>query len=446
MTLRRFHVLAWASIALASCAVGTIPPPPSAESLGELGALAPGWTGELVALVHQSYVGWDVEIGDADGDGRPEILTGSAPDGRVYRFDRRDHGWSERILADQMAGLGPGMVLGTRIVDLDGDGVPEILAGTGEEDGDVAQLRILRDDGQQVTTLAAVRAKENTSSYTHGLATADLDGDGVLEIVSAYCGNGEVIRYDATPGMTELRARKVLQLSGSGEDAWLVDVDGDGQVELVVSNGFRDGAARVQIHDLDPATGDPRRTPRLVLDGFEGKRAFYASIAVGDVDSDGRPELLVAWKQHQSVNRTSLVAYRIHGITAKVAHVLVRDDPELDLGYFEKMIAFDDLDGDGRNEVYLSTRGDGISEGISSHHLGRVYRFDVRADGTVARQTVFDFDPEMAESAWLAAGDADGDGARELVIATGKGDRTLPGWSWVVALRKAPPIELTSPK
>ena len=34
----------------------------------ELLTLAPGWTATVVATVDQSYVGWDVEIGDADND------------------------------------------------------------------------------------------------------------------------------------------------------------------------------------------------------------------------------------------------------------------------------------------------------------------------------------------------------------------------------------------
>jgi hypothetical protein len=425
-------------LVITACDAPVLGPPPRVTNVDELGMIAPGWTGEVIAVIDQSYAGWDVEIGDADADGRPEILTGSAPDSRVYRFDRQDGQWRSRVLADRMAHGDAGLVLGAHIVDLDLDGRPEIVVGNGREDGEVASLTVLRDDGKETTLIDEYVAPSNTSSYTHGLAAGDVDGDGLVEVFSAYCGNGEVIRYKPAPTDMHMRSHKVLQLSGSGEDVWLADVDGDDHPELIVANGFRDSAARVEIYDLNES-GEPIRPPRVVLDRYQGHSPFYVSIAVGDVDTDGRPELIVGWKLRQTINRSSLVAYHIDGDSAEIAYVLADDDPELDLGYFEKMIAIDDVDGDGRNETIVSTRGDGISEGIWSAHLGRVYRYDVDDDGAVRRQTLIDFDEDIAESSWIAVGDADGDDVAELVIATGRGNRVDPGWSFVLALRPEPP-------
>ena len=429
---------ALAALAALGCADGTIAGPDAYDvsRVSDLGLLAPGWNGEIVATVDQSYAGWDVEIGDADGDGRPEILTGTAPSGRLYLFRKRSGLWESRRLLERETGTG--MVLGVRVVDLEGDGVPEVLAGTGEYDESTAALHVLHTDGESITDMRSIRAADNTSSFTHGLPTADLNGDGVHEVISSYCGHGEVIRYDLTEGAPGMRAKKVLQLSGSGEDAWITDVDGDGRVELILSNGFRDGGAKVQIHDFDPATGDPMVQPRLVLDGFDGRRAFYASLAVGDLDGDGRPELVVAWKAQQEVNRTTLLAYHVSGSGAQIAYELSYEDPDLDLAYFEKMMAIADIDGDGRAELYISTRGDGSTEGVRSRHLAHVYVYQLTSDGEVRRGQVVDFDDRLVQSSWLAVGDADGDGRAELVLATGKGDIRKPGVSWVLALHKEP--------
>src|SRR5690606_22375431 len=113
--------------------------------VSDLAQVAWGWNAEIVARVDQSYAGWDVEIGDADGDGRPEILTGSAPDSQIALHRRRHGGWESRVLVDRFAGngSGPGMVLGVRVVDLDGDGRPEVLAGSGQENRQVAKLAIM---------------------------------------------------------------------------------------------------------------------------------------------------------------------------------------------------------------------------------------------------------------------------------------------------------------
>jgi hypothetical protein len=417
---------------LAACA--TEPPYPEPTTADALGQLAYGWNAEIVARVDQSYAGWDVEVGDADGDGALDILTGTAPDSRLELHRKTEAGWQTNRLVNHLAGKKPGMVLGVRVVDLDHDGRPEVLAGTGQEDDTIAQLAILQTDGASITSLTSLRAPDNTSSYTHGMPTADLDGDGMDEIISSYCGNGEVIRYDVDDVHGPLRSRKLIQLTGSGEDARLLDVDNDGDLELVVSNGFRDRDARIQIYDLDPVTGDPRRTPRITLDQLEGERMFYASMAAGDLDGDGRPELIVGWKHEQDVNRATLVAYHVEGAHAVLAYILARDEPLLDLGYFEKMMEIGDLDGDGRNELVVSTRGDAESEGIDSDRLGHVYAYRVLPTGDVRRDLIIDFDERYVESSWLAMGDADNDGHPDLVLATGKGNREEPGLSWVLRL------------
>jgi hypothetical protein len=120
-----------------------------------------------------------------------------------------------------------------------------------------------------------------------------------------------------------------------------------------------------------------------------------------------------------------------------VAYVLSREDQDLDLGYFEKMMAIADIDGDGHPELLVSTRGDDSTEGIESSHLGHVFLYRVTANGQVRRELIVDFNQDLAQSSWLAVGDADGDGRPELVLATGWGDTTQPGMSFILAVHKS---------
>ena len=47
----------------------------AAEEFADLAELAPGWRGEIVAKIDQSYCGWGLAVGDADNDGRVEFIT-----------------------------------------------------------------------------------------------------------------------------------------------------------------------------------------------------------------------------------------------------------------------------------------------------------------------------------------------------------------------------------
>ena len=205
--------------------------------------------GELIAQVDQSYAGWDLEIGDADNDGRNEILTTGCPDSCLNMFKKQaDGAWASVLLAKNLAEHVPGMGLSVRVADLNKDGKNEIVLGTGQEGAGTAFFYVLATDGKTLTHRAVCRPEHcNKSGYTHSFGIHDLDGDGLQEILASYCGGGEVIRYDVDATLSQIEARKIHHLSGSGEETILADVDNDNALELIVANGFRAGQARVEI-------------------------------------------------------------------------------------------------------------------------------------------------------------------------------------------------------
>lgn len=99
-----------------------------------------------------------------------------------------------------------------------------------------------------------------------------------------------------------------------------------------------------------------------------------------------------------------------------------------------------DADNDGANELVVSTRGDDLSERITSRHLGHVFSYKVKSAAAIERELIVDFHDAKAESSWLAVGDADNDGQNEIVLATGKGDRTRSGVSYVVVVERSRPV------
>ena len=400
----------------------------------DMAALADGWQGEVVGSSTESYVGWDVEIGDADSDGNNEILTTGCPGSQLNMYKLEEGEWKNTLLAENLARTAPGMGLAVKIVDLDNDGSNEIILGTGQEGAGTAIYYTFRIEDFQLDTLSISRPDFNKSGYTHNLAPYDIDGDGMLEVISAYCGHGEIIRYDYEVGLKAIRARKIHQLSGSGEESLIADVDNDGFVEYITSNSFRKEDAKVEIFEFD-AAGELILPPRLVIDGYDGKRCFYASVIIGDVDNDSKNELVIGWKQDQEINKGTILGYQV-GEEAEKKYTFAYEDKDLDLSYFEKMMVIADADNDGKNELLVSTRGDNLSERIESKHMGHLFMWSVSNKG-IARELLVNLHQGIAGSSWIDVGDADNDGKNEIILATGQGDRTQKGISYVLMVEKA---------
>jgi hypothetical protein len=396
--------------------------------------IANGWKVSLIAEIDQSYAGWDVEIGDVDNDGANEILVTGCPDSRLYLLKLVNGQWNSRLLAENLAESRPGMGLTVRVVDLNADGSNELILGTGQETGGTAFFYLMETDGHKITRKLVSRPEFNSSSYTHNFAVHDLDKDGTQEVIAAYCGGGEIIRYDFDPALSVIEAQKIYQLTGSGEESMIADVDNDARVEYLASNSFRRGDAKVEIFEFD-SNGGLITPARLVIGGYDDKKCFYASLIAGDVDNDGSNELIIGWKQDQRINKGTVLGYRITD-RAEIVYNFAYEDEDLDMAYFEKMMAVADADNDGKNELVISTRGDNMSEKISSRHLGYLFEYRIGAGNQIQKTLLADLDSLKAASSWLAVGDADNDGRNEVVLATGKGDRTKKGTSYVLLLSR----------
>jgi hypothetical protein len=220
-----------------------------------------------------------------------------------------------------------------KVVDLDGDGTLDIVVGS--SDGAVHALR--GTTGEELPGFPA-----HTNSLPVGLsngflsgavpvpreailapsAADDLDGDGTIEIVVATTeGRVYVIEKDGSrrsgfpvatnPAFSDPDTRNRLNDTDRGVIAGVtlgdLDVPPDGTLEVIVAgldghlyawnaNGSSRAGFPVRIADparvaIDPATGVA--TPLPGVDAKERGRKIVGSPAVGDLDGDGAPEIVV---------------------------------------------------------------------------------------------------------------------------------------------------------
>ena len=337
---------------------------------------------------------WDVTTGFLTGNGNLDLVVASTGDTEVTVYPGNGDGT-----------FGTPNVLDTSIqaralalADVNGDGLLDIVVGSGENAGGSSGGDILRyyvNNGDGTFGGGTDITSGANADDVRDLAVTDLNGDGAQDLVAAASDNGSILLYqnDGSGTFSE------TILTGSADDPRAVtvtDADFNGTPDLVVGT-VSDDDISWYANQGDGTFGSEK--------SVDGSAVNPRSLAAADFDQDGRPEVLSAERGDDGAGGDGRVT--VH-------------DPQLfnnSLGWVENTLATTDsvltatpadVNADGFVDVVAgSVDGDSLvwyentsTSGIPSFASGRTL--------DTGRHNVQD----------VIAGDFDGDGSLDPALAS----------------------------
>jgi hypothetical protein len=159
--------------------------------------------------------GMGIDIADVDGDGHPDVAIGNFSQEMAALYRGKPGG----LYVDDAAQLGIGvptlltLAFGTRFADFDGDTQPDLLIANGHIEPEIESIQKLQRYAQpaqlfwnrgEAGFLEATPAELGPLAdpmVGRGLATADIDLDGDLDVVITQNGGAtRLLRNDSPPG------------------------------------------------------------------------------------------------------------------------------------------------------------------------------------------------------------------------------------------------------
>jgi len=257
-------------------------------------------------------------LADVDGDGDLDMYVGIHPQRLTAGYLLHNTGIGAFVDATVGSGLETpgGMTLQAHWFDIDNDGDPDLALANDRGPGSGIPTQLFRNDAGVLVDVTETALGGNIAIEGMGLASGDYDGDGHLDLYVANSPNVPLA------GVSNLLFRglggglfqEVAGPAGAGafNVGWgvqMVDVDADGHMDLLATG--HGGAGLRLLRNLSGGSGFDDVTANSGL--ADPGPAFGSS--VGDVDNDGRPDLLFSLADEET-------PVRLYRSVATGGHVL----------------------------------------------------------------------------------------------------------------------------
>lgn len=257
----------------------------------------------------------NIATGDINGDGLDEIIVSSANKSgrsRVAVFDREGRLLPSADIRAFDVNCGVTVAAG----DLDGDGRSELIVGSGQDCRSGSEIKIFKYiNSALVKAGPAVKAFDTPKGVN--IASADVNGDGRDDVIIApgpYQTALPVVRVlsvDLTQGIGNwklLETGVTVQAfeGGFGANIAAADLDGDGIAEILAASGSHAASVNNRLVAFY-GDGSPYGT------GITFVTSGGIEVAAGDTDMDGKAEIVAAPGSGKKDNPSLVRIYRSDG-------------------------------------------------------------------------------------------------------------------------------------
>ncbi len=344
----------------------------------------------LIEGSRANYLGMDAAVpGDLNGDGWVELAVGAptrtvgADAGAVLLFDGADLQGGDVAVTAALAVMAGNTYVGMDVApagDIDGDGVGDVVAGSGSGDFGMSLWVAVYGGADLLSASDTLTASDSLGIVEAGgvggetVGGADFDGDGVDDLFVAWdtdgAGSVALISGAALSPGTIMSAQDFPTLVGArGERLGLNsaisdDADGDGSPDLVTSAPGADTAAEdeglVRVI-TDPGAGGAVNA--LAHFSVEGTIAYgmlsTSTEACGDHDADGVDDLIVSHVGGSALAYIETTVHGFSGTTVRAGGTVSATDGDVVFTTRIKNDAYGwgalawDRDGDGDDDLAL---------------------------------------------------------------------------------------------
>ena len=264
-----------------------------------------------VGQATRGWYGHATAVGDVNRDGWPDLFFGGFADKTPTRApqspDRLLLGTPNGFRVDRSFSVPSGRTSGAAFADLDGDGDLDLVLSRnvrGEEGGRGPSV-VLQNDAGRFTQASVVDARGGGRS----VGVFDYDGDGRPDLFLVEdrfsAGSSVLLHNDGALHFSDATAQAGLPRDVQGLGVGATDLNGDGWPDLFVgdSNRLFLNTGKRSFREVHSSTFAWQRF---------GDEDDPAGVAVGDVNRDGRNDLVIGQHYNSTLDRGKRVPVRLY--------------------------------------------------------------------------------------------------------------------------------------